>query len=103
MADLVALWRDEDDSGPCTLSIFGPIEEHGPVLQVRKLFHLLCLVPISEEIDDGLRLDGLAWLILDAMGTNFDGPLGDSSSRIAIAMMSCSGADETIDILCCWK
>jgi hypothetical protein len=32
-----------------------------------------------------LRLDGLAQLILDVVGADFDSPFGDSSSRIAIA------------------
>jgi hypothetical protein len=42
-------------------------------------------MPVGEEIGECLRLDGLARLVFDAVGANFDKPFVDSSSHIAIA------------------
>jgi hypothetical protein len=75
IAEFFALWSNEDDSGTCAIGVFGPVEEHGPVLQVREFFLLLCLVPVGEEISKGLRLDGPAGLIIHAVGADFDEPL----------------------------
>jgi hypothetical protein len=85
VVDFVALWRDEDDTGTCAVGVLGPIKEHGPALQVWELFLLLGLVPVGEKIGERLRLDGPAGLILDEVGADFDDPLRDSSSHIAIA------------------
>jgi hypothetical protein len=85
VADFVALWRDEDDTGTCAVGVLGPIKEHGLALQVWEHFLLLGLVPVGEKIHERLRLDGPTGLILDAVGADFDDPLRDSSSHIAIA------------------
>src|SRR3954469_25154614 len=57
---------------------------------------LLGFFPVGDEIRQSLRLDRFSWLILDVMDADFDGPLGDSSSRLTIAddiLQRCGGND----------
>ena len=53
-------------------------------MEVWQLLWLLGLLPVSEEICEGPRLDRLAWLVLDIVDADLDGPLGDSPGRLAV-------------------
>src|SRR4051812_8672997 len=65
-------------------------------MEVWQLLRLLRLLPVGEEVRQGLRLDCLAWLVLDVVDSDLDDPLGDSSSRFTVAddvLQRCQGDD----------
>ena len=56
-----------------------------PVVEVWQLFWLLGLLPVGDEVRESLRLDCFAWLVLDVVDVDLDGPLGDSPGRLTVA------------------
>jgi len=85
VAELVAFGGCEDNHSPCTVRILGPVEVERPVMEIGQLFRMLCFFPVGGEISQGLRLDRLASIVFDVVDADFDGPLGDSPSRLTIS------------------
>ena len=83
--ELLAGQGCEVETSSCAVDAKGAVEAEHPVLRRFFWYWGLDVGLLGEEICKGLRLDSLAALEGDVVGSNLHGPLDDATSGILVA------------------